>query len=224
MKRLGVLLAAAWLLVSCGTVADRVWAIGQKNPDGFTVDIRTMKQPTEGVSVAYAETQNCHSKEDLEKVIGHSLSHDGYVGGWLESSTGLYYFDSVRLFPEDSLSAAIDFGRQNGQEAIYVLSTGEEISLVEEVVDPLAEYSPNVLIIMYDTEIGKEPLAAAVRQYGAEIIYDYSIIPGMAIRIPEGRTLEEAIAFFKKVDGVLTVEKDRIYHLTDPVVPEVEVR
>ena len=224
MKRLGALLIAVSMLLSCGTVADRVWAIGEKNPDGFTVNVRTMKQPTEGVSVAYAETQNCHSREDLNKVISHSLSHDGYVGGWLESSTGLYYFDSVRLFPEDSLSAAIDFGRQNGQEAIYVLSTGKEISLAEEVADESADYSPNVLIIMYDTEVGKEPLMAAVQLYGADIIYDYSIIPGMAIRIPEGKTLEEAIAFFKKVEGVLTVEKDRIYHLTDPVVPEVEVR
>ena len=45
----------------------------------------------------------------------------------------LYYFDSVRLFPEDSLSAAVNFGKANHQEAVYRLSSGEEIRLVEDV-------------------------------------------------------------------------------------------
>ena len=76
---------------------------------------------------------------------------------------------------------------------------------------------------MYDTEIGKEPLQNAVKQYGAEIIYDYSIIPGMAIRIPEGKDIHEAIEYFKKVKGVVSVERDRIYHLTDPVKAHLEV-
>lgn len=43
----------------------------------------------------------------------------------------LYYFDSVRIFPVDSLDAAIRFGQANGQIAIYNLSTGEEIRLIE---------------------------------------------------------------------------------------------
>ena len=45
------------------------------------------------------------------------------------------------------------------------------------------EYSPNTLIVMYDTEVGKEPLVEAVKSSNAEIIYDYNLIPGMAIRI-----------------------------------------
>ena len=84
------------------------------------------------------------------------------------------------------------------------------------------EVSPNTLIIMYDTEIGKEPLQRAITQYGAEIIYDYSIIPGMAIRIPEGKDIKYAIVFFKEVKGVTSVERDHIYHLTDPVKPKLE--
>ena len=108
---------------------DRVWTFSQTHPEGFTLDIRTMTEPTRGVSVAYAETQDSHSRESLPQVLAHALAHDGYVGGWKEDATGLYYFDSVRLFPEDSLAAAIAFGRQNHQLAIYVISTGEEISL-----------------------------------------------------------------------------------------------
>ncbi len=76
------------------------------------------------------------------------------------------------------------------------------------------EYSPSTLIISYDAEIGKETLLGAVKDYGAEIIYDYNIINAIAIKIPEGKTLQESIEYFRKVKGVLAVEKDRIYHLT----------
>ena len=111
------------------SLEDQVWTFSQSHPDGFTLNIRTMTEPTEGISVAYAATQNSHSRKDLPQVISHSLSHSGYVGGWKESDTGLYYFDSSRLFPEDSLQAAIQFGLQNHQLSIYVISTGEEIDL-----------------------------------------------------------------------------------------------
>lgn len=87
---------------------------------------------------------------------------------------------------------------------------------------PEEMYSPSTLIIMYDAEVGKEPLLKAVEGYAAEIIYDYSIIPGIAIRIPEGTDIHKAIAFFKEVEGVVSVERDQIYRLTDPVRPAVE--
>lgn len=79
------------------------------------------------------------------------------------------------------------------------------------------------LIISYDAEIGKEPLLAAVNDYKAEILYDYSIITAIAIKIPEGTDIHDAIAYFKKVRGVTAVERDHIYHLTDPVKPKLEV-
>lgn len=78
------------------------------------------------------------------------------------------------------------------------------------------------LIISYDEEIGKEPLLAAVKAYKAELIYDYSIITAIAIKIPEGTDIHDAIEYFKKVKGVTAVERDHIYHLTDPVQPKLE--
>ena len=59
-----------------------------------------MTEPTEGIAVSYAATQNGHSRDQLDKVIGHALQHEGYVGGWYNSEDGLYYFDSTKLFPE----------------------------------------------------------------------------------------------------------------------------
>ena len=115
------------------TIAEQVWSLSQFRPDGFTIDIRTMQAPTEGIAVAYAATQGCHSREGLEAVVKHALEHDGYVGGWYDSQSGLYYFDSTRLFPEEQLDEALQFAQENGQLAVYVLSTGEEIRLDQQM-------------------------------------------------------------------------------------------
>lgn len=130
---------AAFAIVSCGgkengkddveAIAERVWEFSQSHPDGFTVDVRTMAEPTEGIAVSYAATQGSHSRESLPFVVTHALEHDGYVGGWLDTESGLYFFDSTKLFPEDRLEEALEFARQNGQQAVYVISTGEEIRL-----------------------------------------------------------------------------------------------
>ena len=86
------------------------------------------------------------------------------------------------------------------------------------------EHSPSVLIVMYDQEIGKRPLLKAIKEYKAEVIYDYSIIPGMAIKKPDGKTLEETMQYLKKVKGVVSVEYNHIYHLTDPVKPRLQIK
>ena len=136
-----MLLVSTFLLSSCYShsklvggqsvkaVADSVWAYSIRHPDGFTMNLVTMTEPSEGVVVAYAATQGCHSRKQLGRVVRHAVRHDGYVGGWLDTSDSLYYFDSSRLFPEDSLAAAIRFGIENGQIAIFVLSEGREVRL-----------------------------------------------------------------------------------------------
>ena len=141
MKKLFLLL---FVVVACGVVkkapetrdpinitslCDKVWTFSQTQPAGFTLDIRSMIPPGEGISVAYATTQNSHSRDALPAVVFHALSHSGYVGGWLDTTDSLYYFDSIRIFPPDSLAAAMDFGRANDQIAIFNLSTGAEIRL-----------------------------------------------------------------------------------------------
>ena len=108
-------------------IADQVWTYSQAHPDGFTLDIRTMKEVSEGIAVSYAATQDSHSRDKLEFVVRHALEHDGYVGGWFSSEDGLYYFDSTRIYPEDQLDEALKFGKDNGQYSIYILSTGTEV-------------------------------------------------------------------------------------------------
>ena len=79
-------------------------------------------------------------------------------------------------------------------------------------VQPQQQYSPTNLIISVDNNIGKEPLKKAIKDYNAEILYDYNIISSIAIKIPQGKNIEEAIEFFRKVEGVIGVERDGIVH------------
>jgi hypothetical protein len=132
---LSLCLCTALVLSSCDGnksidgLAEQVWEYAKSHPDGFTLDLSTMTEPEQGIAVSYAATQGCHSREALTRVIRHAKWHCGYVGGWLDTDSGQYYFDSTRLFPEDRLEAAIAFGRKNGQMAVFILSTGTEISL-----------------------------------------------------------------------------------------------
>lgn len=124
--------------VDIATITDKVWNLSQTHPDGFTLNIRTMTEPTEGIAVSHAETQNSHYRYQLGHVISHALTHEGYVGGWLNTDNGLYYFDSSKLFPETALKDAIQFGKQNEQHSIFILSTQTNIPLngkVAEIVE-----------------------------------------------------------------------------------------
>ena len=198
-------------------VADKVWAFSQSHLNGFTLNIWTMTEPTEGIAVSYAATQSSHSRNQLDKVVNHAFQNSGYVGGWYNKENGLYYFDSTRLFPEDSLQETIRFGKENGQRSVYVISSSTEIPIIQE-------HSPNVFLVMYDAEIGKDSLLKAIEDYKCEIKYDYSIINGMALKKPDDKTLEETMQYFKKVKGVTNVEYDHAYRLTDPVKPRLEIK
>lgn len=110
-------------------LTERVWEYSLNNPEGFTLNIETMKPITSGICVAYAETQDSHSLESLEAVINHALTHGKHVGGWYNPENGLYYFDSVKVFPVGQIQEAIEFGRREQQLAIYVIDLEETIIL-----------------------------------------------------------------------------------------------
>ena len=94
--------------------------IAKENPDGFTVDLTTLKKVTKGISVAYIETQNCFGEEGLRRVLNHALKHNKKVGGWLNEEDGNFYFDSIRIF--NDLEKAKKFGIKNEQIAIFDLT------------------------------------------------------------------------------------------------------
>ena len=106
-----------------------------------------------------------------------------------------------------------------------MIDKGQTLRLIAPIKkDYFREHSPNVFLILYDAEIGKEPLQKAIKEYKCDIIYDYGIINGMALKKPEDKTLEETMRYFKTVKGVTNVEYDHVIHLTDPVKPKLEIK
>lgn len=120
---------------SIEAISDKVWAYSQGHPNGFTLDIRTMSEPKEGIAVSYAETQHSHSRNQLDMVVRHALRNDDYIGGWFRNADSLYFFDSSKLFPETSLKEALLFGKENGQLSVFILSTSTEIPVNGKVAE-----------------------------------------------------------------------------------------
>lgn len=108
---------------------ERVWEYSLNNPDGFTLDIEAMKSVKFGISVAYADTQNSFGKESLESVIKHALEHGKTLGGWYDTESDKYYFDSVKIFKNADLGKAIEFAKLNDQIAIFDLTNLREIRI-----------------------------------------------------------------------------------------------
>lgn len=82
---------------------------------------------------------------------------------------------------------------------------------VDRKVD-VQQYSPTTLIVMYES--GRhDAVRKAVEKYGCEVIYDYNIIKGLAVKKPDGKTLDETANHLKSIKGVLSVERDAIMHL-----------
>ena len=62
-------------------------------------------------------------------------------------------------------------------------------------------------------ETGSEPLLQAVKDYGAEVGYQYKNLNGISILLAPGQDIEAAQQHFRNVRGVLSVSRDRIMHL-----------
>ena len=83
----------------------------------------------------------------------------------------------------------------------------------DTLIKPQKLHTDNTLIIFYDGKNGKKSLMKAIKKYGATVIYDYKSITSIAIKLPEGKNVDEAKAHFQKVKGVKQVNYDRIMHL-----------
>lgn len=94
--------------------------VAKENPDGFTFDIRSMRNVEHGIAVAHEATQNTFGFANFPTVVAHAIANNGVVGGWRGKRK--YYLDSVRLFHASELHAAIAFGKANKQISIYHLS------------------------------------------------------------------------------------------------------
>ena len=75
------------------------------------------------------------------------------------------------------------------------------------------QYTERTLIVFYDPAVGSEPLLQAVKDYGAEVGYQYKNLNGISILLAQGQDIEAAQRHFRNVRGVLSVSRDRIMYL-----------
>lgn len=72
--------------------------------------------------------------------------------------------------------------------------------------------APHNLIIYYHGD-NIDALRRAVSTYGAEILYHYPNLHGIAVRIPAQKTLEDAETYFSRQPEVNGVARDQIQQL-----------
>ena len=71
----------------------------------------------------------------------------------------------------------------------------------------------HTLIIFFDKKIGNKPLLKAIKKQGCTLLYKYKEFSGVAVKVDEKHDVDKAIADFKKVKGVTSVNKDGIMQL-----------
>lgn len=104
-------------------------AIAAQNPDGYTVDARTLEPVTNGFAVAVAATQNSFGTAGLNRVVEYVNNTPGVnaFGGWMDQETGLYYYDATIIV--NDLNQALELAKVNKQIAIFDLANLEEIRI-----------------------------------------------------------------------------------------------
>lgn len=108
---------------SVSAIVESVWEYSLNNPDGFTVEIPSLNTPTSGLAVGYYLGQENVGKESLVDVVIHALENDQFVGGWLDTEDGQYYFDSISIFEDGAYDEAQQFAIDNQQRAYYDLKS-----------------------------------------------------------------------------------------------------
>lgn len=104
-------------------------AVAAINPDGFTIDKKTLQPITSGFSVAVAQTQNSFNEAGAKRVVKYAKAHEeiNALGGWYNTDNKKYYYDAVIVC--NTLEEAVNLGRANNQIAIFNLNTLEEVRL-----------------------------------------------------------------------------------------------
>lgn len=65
------------------------------------------------------------------------------------------------------------------------------------------------LIIYYEPGAGNGELLKAAKRYGSEVLYVYQNINGIAVTVPRDKTVTDAMKYYGKIKGVLSVTQDR---------------
>ncbi len=86
------------------------------------------------------------------------------------------------------------------------------ISLLPTTEERNLHYTPATLLIFFE-EAAQQDVLAAAQRYGCSILYTFRHMHGCAVRIPATKSVEESIAYFKRLTGVLQVQRDEVINV-----------
>lgn len=75
------------------------------------------------------------------------------------------------------------------------------------------QYTPGVAIVTYSSPEAKTNILGVAKSLGATVIYDYKNFNSVALRKPDGMTLDAMMDELRKIDGVLGVVEDQMCEL-----------
>lgn len=108
------------------SILTAISAIAVANPEGFTVNANSLQLITTGFVVAVKGTQNSFGFSGLRRVIEYQRTHKECTafGGWLDSKTGLYYYDACIIVQDKDEAKAL--AKVNDQIAFFCLDNMKE--------------------------------------------------------------------------------------------------
>lgn len=112
--------------ISMKTLLTTLATIAALNPEGYTVDAHTLQPVTSGYVVAVKGTQNSFGDSGLRRVVEYQRTHKECTafGGWLDTDSGLYYYDACVIVP--TLGEAMALAKANEQIAFFCLDNFKE--------------------------------------------------------------------------------------------------
>lgn len=108
------------------SIFEQLAAIAAANPLGYTVSAETLQPVTSGYVVAVKGTQNSFGAAGLRRVVEYQRTHKECTafGGWMDSATGLYYYDACIIVP--TIAEAVSLAKENEQIAFFCLDSLSE--------------------------------------------------------------------------------------------------
>ena len=92
--------------------------------------------------------------------------------------------------------------------AISFISCTQTQKAVYQQEETYTQEDRTLIIFYNENEISLPKLKRKVKSYGAEIIYEYKEMKGIAVRIFRGKSIEQGRKYFESIKGVTNVMKD----------------
>ena len=92
--------------------------------------------------------------------------------------------------------------------AISFISCTQTQKAVYQQEETYTQEERTLIVFYNENEISLPKLKRKVKSYGAEIIYEYKEMKGIAVRISQGKSIEQGRKYFESIKGVTNVMKD----------------